>query len=52
MVYFDTSALLPYYRQEAHSGAVQRLLMDQTEPVLVNDLTRVEFASALSMRST
>lgn len=48
MLYLDTSALLPYYRQEAHSLAVQRLLLRGERPVLISDLTRLEFASALS----
>lgn len=48
MLYLDTSALLPYYRQEAHSDAVQQLLLRQTQPVLISDLTRLEFASALA----
>ena len=48
MLYFDTSALLPYYRSERHSSAIQRLLQGATEPVLISDLTRLEFASALS----
>lgn len=48
MLYLDTSALLPYYRQEAHSQAIQQLLQQQTAPVLISDLTRLEFASALS----
>lgn len=48
MLYFDTSALLPYYRQEARSEVVQALLQAQTEPVLISDLTSVEFASALA----
>lgn len=48
MLYLDTSALLPYYRDEAFSGAVQRLLVERTEPVLISDLTRLEFASALA----
>ena len=48
MIYFDTSALLPYYRQEAASRAVQQLLQSQTQPVLISDLTRVEVARALA----
>ncbi len=47
MLYFDTSALLPYYRHEARSDAVEQLLLSG-EPVLISDLTRVEFASALA----
>ena len=48
MLYLDTSALLPYYRPEASSSAIQDLLQAQTEPVLISDLTTVEFASALA----
>lgn len=48
MLYLDTSALLPYYRLEAHSEAVQRLLLSLEEPALISDLSRLEFASALA----
>jgi predicted nucleic acid-binding protein len=48
VLYLDTSALLPYYRQEAHSDAIQQLLQRQSSPILISDLTRLEFASALS----
>jgi predicted nucleic acid-binding protein len=48
MLYFDTSALLPYYRQKSSSDAVQRLLLAQSAPVLISHLTEVEVASALS----
>lgn len=48
MLYFDTSALLPYYRQEASSEAVQSLLTRQEYPVLISRLTEVEVASALA----
>lgn len=48
MLYFDTSALLPYYRQEASSEAVQTLLACQQRPVLISQLTEVEVASALA----
>ena len=48
MLYFDTSALLPYYRHEARSESVQALLARQREPVVVSHLGRVEFASALA----
>lgn len=45
--YIDTSALLPYYREEAISEQVQDLLISLRPPVLISDLTRVEFASAV-----
>lgn len=48
MLYFDTSALLPYYRAEDVSDQVQALLGRQTEPVLISRLTVVEVASALA----
>jgi uncharacterized protein len=48
MFYFDTSALLPYYRQEAASERVQALLVTLQQPVLISHLTQVEVVSALS----
>ncbi len=48
MLYFDTSALLPYYRQEQASERIQALLLEQSEPVLISHLTEVEVASALA----
>ncbi len=47
-LYFDTSALLPYYRQEASSDRIQDLLSRQRRPVTISRLTLVEFASALA----
>jgi len=46
--YFDTSALLPYYREEAVSEEIEKLLLSITPPIFISDLTKVEFASALS----
>ncbi len=46
--YFDTSAILPYYREEHHSLLVQDFLLSITPPVAISYLTDVEFASALS----
>lgn len=46
--YFDTSALLPYYREEIISPAVQTVLGQTQPPVLLSDLTRVEMASAIA----
>jgi predicted nucleic acid-binding protein len=46
--YLDTSALLPYYRAEAHSEAAEAFLRSRTEPVSISALTRVEVASALA----
>ncbi|PFG11564.1 MULTISPECIES: type II toxin-antitoxin system VapC family toxin [unclassified Marinobacter] len=48
MLYFDTSAILPYYRQEQASDRVQALLQSQTRPVLISHLTKVEVVSALA----
>ncbi len=46
--YIDTSALLPYYRKEVMSQQVQNLLTSLRPPVLISDLTKVEFASAVA----
>lgn len=46
--YFDTSALLPYYREEPASGRVQAMLESLGPPVLLSSLTRVEMASAIA----
>jgi predicted nucleic acid-binding protein len=46
--YLDTSALLPYYRKEATSQAIQGFLSSLRVPVGISDLTGLEFASALS----
>ncbi len=48
MLYLDTSALLPFYREEATSAAVERLLLAQREPVLLSRLGELEVASALA----
>lgn len=48
MLYLDTSAILPYYRQEQASLRVQAMLAEQTRPVLISHLTDVEFTSALA----
>ena len=47
-LYFDTSALLPYYRAEPASEAVQAVLSEQTQPVLISGLTTVEVASTFA----
>ncbi len=46
--YLDTSALLPYYREEAASPTVENFLLQLQPPVLISNLTKVEFASAVS----
>jgi len=46
--YFDTSALLPYYREEPLSDDVQSLLQDAVGRIVISDLVEVEIASALA----
>ena len=46
--YLDTSALLPYYREEETSQAIQNFLSSLRFPVGISDLTGLEFVSALS----
>jgi predicted nucleic acid-binding protein len=46
--YLDTSALLPYYREEKTSQTIQDFLSSLRVPVGISDLTVLEFASALS----
>ncbi len=48
LYYLDTSALLPYYREEVVSGKIQDLLISLKPPVIISDLIKVEFASALA----
>lgn len=47
-MYLDTSAILPYYREEAKSSEVERVLMSLSVHVTISDLCKVEFVSALS----
>ncbi|OQX08737.1 MAG: VapC toxin family PIN domain ribonuclease [Desulfobulbaceae bacterium A2] len=47
-VYLDTSALLPYYREEPASQKVQAFLDTMRPPVLLSDLTKVEVVSAIA----
>ena len=47
-LYADPSVLLPYYREEPASAAVEALFMGQSTPVVISELSRVEFASALA----
>ena len=47
-LYFDTSALLPYYREELASARVQARLEQHHQSIAISRLTEVEFASALS----
>ena len=47
-LYFDTSALLPYYREEPLSQQVQSLLQAATGRVVISDLVELEIASALA----
>jgi len=46
--YLDTSALLPYYRNEPATQSVQAFLSSLARPIIISDLTEVEAASALS----
>ena len=48
MLYFDTSALFPYYRPEACSNKVQKLLRDPKSPICISPLVEVEFASVIA----
>lgn len=48
MLYADTSAVLPYYRSEPASDAVEAVFRARNEPVLISDLVCVEVASALA----
>lgn len=48
MRYFDTSALIPYYRPEPLSDRVQNLLLESgDDPVYLSLLTETEFAPVL-----
>lgn len=48
LFYIDTSALLPYYREEIMSQQVQSLLTSLEPPLLISNLTKVEFNSAIA----
>lgn len=47
-IYLDTSALLPYYREERATPQVENLLRKTQPPALLSELTRVEMASAIA----
>ncbi|RKZ49310.1 MAG: VapC toxin family PIN domain ribonuclease [Candidatus Parabeggiatoa sp. nov. 3] len=47
-LYFETGALLPYYRLEVLSHTVQTVLNAALSDVFINDLTELEFASAIA----
>lgn len=47
-LYFDTSALLPYYRTEPATDLIQALLIKARPPVPISELTRVETASTIA----
>jgi predicted nucleic acid-binding protein len=47
-LYLDTSALLPFYREEPLSDQVQHVLSGLRSPVFISDLTKVEIASAIA----
>ncbi len=46
--YFDTSALIPYYRPEPSSGECERLLLASHDGVVISLLTEIEVASVLA----
>ena len=46
--YIDTSALLSCYREEPVSQQVNQLLSSLPLPLLISDLVKVEFASAVA----
>jgi predicted nucleic acid-binding protein len=46
--YIDTSAVLPYYRNETISDKVQDFLLSLDTTPYLSSLTKVEFASALA----
>ena len=48
MLYFDTSALMPYYRPEPLSAEIQAVLLQAQEQVAISRLVEVEFASVLA----
>ncbi len=48
LYYIDTSALLPYYREESMSQQVENLLSSLRPPLLISNLTKVEFTSAVA----
>ena len=47
-IYLDTSAILPYYREEKNSQVIQGFLSSINLPAGISDLTELEFASALA----
>lgn len=47
-IYLDTSALLPYYRSEPSSDAVDAFLRARAGAVVISLLTRTEVASTLA----
>jgi predicted nucleic acid-binding protein len=47
-IYLDTSALLPYYREEKNSQVIQGFLSSLNNSAGISDLTELEFASALA----
>ena len=47
-IYLDTSALLPYYREESLSERIETLLQNAAGEIFISRLTEVEVFSALA----
>ena len=50
VIYLDTSALLKLYIHEDHSGAVQKWVESQDDPLPVWDLQQMELKNALRLK--
>ncbi len=48
MLYADTSAVLPFYRSEVNSAAVEAIFLRQAGEIGLSPLVRVEIASAVA----
>ncbi|MEX0386372.1 type II toxin-antitoxin system VapC family toxin [Spiribacter onubensis] len=48
MFYADTSAVLPFYRAEGNSAAVEAIFMENAGQIGLSPLVRVEAASAIA----
>lgn len=43
--YFDTTALVKYYRDENGTPAIRKMVVDSPTPILISPLTKLEFLS-------